>query len=49
MILKVTLTLKKINKNRQKIFTNWFVRNFLQPTYKIDMCPLTCEKHMLFK
>jgi hypothetical protein len=24
-------------------------RNFLQPTYKIDMRPLTYEKHTLFK
>jgi len=31
-----------------KFSTNRFVRNFIQPTYKIDMCPLTCEKHMLF-
>jgi hypothetical protein len=23
--------------------------NFLQPTYKINMCQLPCEKHMLFK
>jgi hypothetical protein len=32
----------------QKFHTNWFVENFIQPTYKIDMCLLTCEKHMLF-
>jgi len=31
-----------------KFPTNWFVRNFLQPTYKNDTCLLACEKHMLF-
>jgi hypothetical protein len=34
---------------RQKFHTNRFVGNFLQSTYKIDMCHLACEKHMLFK
>jgi hypothetical protein len=24
----------------QKFSTNWFVKNFLQLTYKNDMCPL---------
>jgi hypothetical protein len=37
------------HKNRHKFLTNWFVGNFLQSTYKIDMCPLACEKHILFK
>jgi hypothetical protein len=32
----------------QKFLTNWFVRDFIQHTYKIDMCPFTYEKHMLF-
>jgi hypothetical protein len=31
----------------QKFPTNRFVGNFLQSTYKIDMCLLACEKHML--
>jgi hypothetical protein len=31
-----------------KFFTNWFVGKFIQPTYNIDMYPLTCENHMLF-
>jgi hypothetical protein len=34
--------------DRHKFSTNRFVRNFLQLTYKIDMCPLAFEKHMLF-
>jgi len=25
---------------------NWFVGNFIQPTYKIDMCPFTCFNSM---
>jgi len=32
-----------------KFPTNRFVGNFLQSTYKIDVCHLACEKHMLFK
>jgi len=32
----------------QKFLINWFVENFIQPTYKIDMCPLACENHMFF-
>jgi hypothetical protein len=39
----------EIYPSGQKKFTNRFVENFLQPTYKIDICPLACEKHMLFK
>jgi hypothetical protein len=31
----------------QKFPTNRFVENFIQPTYKIDMCPLACEKYVL--
>jgi hypothetical protein len=34
--------------NRQKISTNRFIEDCIQPTYKIDMCLLSCEKHMLF-
>jgi hypothetical protein len=32
-----------------KFPTNRYVGSFLQLTYKIDMCLLACEKHMLFK
>jgi len=31
----------------QKFPTNRFIGNFIQPTYKIDMCPFTCEKHVV--
>jgi hypothetical protein len=33
----------------KKFLQNRFVGNFLQLTYKIDMCPLACKKYMLFK
>jgi hypothetical protein len=36
-------------KKGQKFSINRFVGNFIQPTNKIDMCPLACEKYMLFK
>jgi hypothetical protein len=32
--------------NGQKFLT--IIGNFMQPTYKIGMCPLACENHMLF-
>jgi len=38
----------KKKKKGQKFSTNRFVGNFIQLIYKIDMCPLACEKHMLF-
>jgi hypothetical protein len=31
---------------RQKFLTNRFVGNFIQLTYKINMCPMACEKHI---
>jgi hypothetical protein len=38
----------KKKKKGQKFSTNRFVGNFIQLIYKIDMCPLACEKYMLF-
>jgi hypothetical protein len=32
----------------QKFPTNWFVENFLQPTYKNDMCPLNMWEVYVF-
>jgi hypothetical protein len=29
-----------LKMNGQKFLTNWFVGNFLKPTYKNDICPL---------
>lgn len=31
-----------------KIFYNSVCKNFIQPTYKINMCALACKKHILF-
>jgi hypothetical protein len=45
---KTTFFFFKKKKKGQKFSTNRFVGNFIQLIYKIDMCPLACEKYMLF-
>jgi hypothetical protein len=32
----------------QKFLINWFEENFIQPTYKIEMCPLNIEEARVF-
>jgi hypothetical protein len=42
---KIYLSLNYIG---QHFSTNRFLRNIIQLIYKIDICPLTCKKHVLF-
>jgi hypothetical protein len=35
-------------KKGQKFLTNRFVKNFIQPTYKSDMCPLNMWETLVF-